>query len=65
MNLIAKLLLAAIGIWVAFQLGAMLVKGATTSGITWRDDRMAYWSFALMRTAFVAFVAYALVSERV
>jgi hypothetical protein len=63
MNFAIKLLLAAIGAWVAFQLGWMLLKGATMGGITRRGSAMAYWSIVLARTVFIAFLVSLLVRE--
>jgi hypothetical protein len=64
-NLAVKLLLAAVGAWVAFQLGWTLVKGATMGGITRRDSASAYWSIVLTRTVFIALVVSLLARERI
>jgi hypothetical protein len=65
MNFLVKLLVALVGVWMAFLLGRMLVKGATSGGITRSGEPMAYWSFALLRTAFIAFLVYVLIRGRI
>jgi hypothetical protein len=62
-NFGVKLLLAVAGVWVAFQLGWSLLKGATMGGITRRESAMAYWSLVLARTVFIVFVISLLVRE--
>ena len=61
MNFAVKLLLALLTGLIVFQLGRMLIKGATAGGVTRRGEPMAYWSFALARTAFIALLVYVLV----
>lgn len=53
-----KLLLALLATLILFQLGRMLLTGATVGGVTRSGEPMAYWAIALARSAFIALLVY-------
>jgi hypothetical protein len=60
-----KVVIALLGVVVAFLLVRMLVKGATAAGVTRSGQPMAYWSIVVAQSALVVFFIYVLVDERI